>query len=403
MKKLLFIMDTFPLGGISKSLLALLHQIEGQYDIDFLLMKKEGIFIPLIPQSVNVISDVLEIEFRNPHPKKVFKNMFTMKFSRWVAWCEFSVRCLWARLIGGLPKMVCTMDEYIGKFSRPLKTHYDAAIAYQGGRCIYYLVENVDADVKIGYVHSNYSVNETDYMLKPSDSKFFPKLDYLVTISQICRESLWNEFPLLKERCWVIENICTPQMIHSMASQGESYADGFEGVRLVSMGRFDIQIKGIDFALEACQIMKSKGVAFKWYWLGEGEQRSQLEEMIRKAELEDVFILLGVKTNPYPYIKDADIYVQPSRIEGKSVALDEVKALAKPIVVTNFSTVYDQFIDGETALVSKMDPLDIVDKIELLIKNESLRHELVENLKKENVGNEEQAEFFKTLLEVKRI
>ena len=117
----------------------------------------------------------------------------------------------------------------------------------------------------------------------------------------------------------------------------------------------------------------------------------------------DKFFLLGAKTNPYPYIKDADIYVQPSRFEGKSVALDEVKALAKPIVVTNFSTVYDQFIDGETALVSKMDPFDIADKIELLIKNESLRHELVENLKKENVGNEEQAEFFKTLLEVKRI
>lgn len=403
MKKLLFIMDTFPLGGISKSLLALLHQIEGQYDIDFLLMKKEGIFIPLIPQSVNVISDVLEIEFRNPHPKKVFKNMFTMKFSRWVAWCEFSVRCLWARLIGGLPKMVCTMDEYIGKFSRPLKTHYDAAIAYQGGRCIYYLVENVDADVKIGYVHNDYSASKVDWMMKASDEKYFPHIDRIVTISPECKASLHREFPGLKNRCVVVENICSPKMIKSMSSKGISFDDDYKGTRLVTMGRLDINQKGIDYAIAACRVLKDRGVEFKWYFLGDGSSRLQVEELIKEANVMDKFFLLGAKTNPYPYIKDADIYVQPSRFEGKSVALDEVKALAKPIVVTNFSTVYDQFIDGETALVSKMDPLDIVDKIELLIKNESLRHELVENLKKENVGNEEQAEFFKTLLEVKRI
>ncbi len=396
-------MDTFPLGGISKSLLALFHQIEGQYDIDFLLMKKEGIFIPLIPKSVNVISDVLETEFRNPHPKNVFKNLFAMKFSRWLSWCGFSIRCLCARLLGGLPKMVCTMDEYIGKFSRPLNTHYDAAIAYQGGRCIYYLIENVDADVKIGYVHSNYSVNKTDNMLKPADSKFFPKLDYIVTISQTCLESLLKEFHLLKERCLVIENICSPQMILSMANQGESYADGFDGVRLASMGRFDIHIKGMDLALEACKIMKSEGIVFKWYWLGDGEQRSQLEEMIRKAELEDVFILLGTKTNPYPYIKDADIYVQPSRIEGKSVALDEVKALARPIVVTNFDSVGDQFTDNQNAILCDINAQDLAEAITSLIEDNNLRSSLVENLTNEKVGNEEQAEFFKTLLEVKRI
>ena len=403
MKRLLFIMDTFPLGGISKSLLALFHQIEGQYDIDFLLMRKEGLFVSLIPESVDVITDVLEEEFRDPHPKNIIKNFFAMKFGRWMSWCWYSTRCSLSRVVGGLAKMVCTMDEYIGKHSRPLNKHYDAAIAYQGGRCIYYLVENVDADVKIGYVHSNYSVNKTDYILKPSDSKYFPKLDYLVTISQTCLESLWKEFPILKERCLVIENICSPKMIFSMASQGESYTDCVDGVRLVSMGRFDIHIKGMDLALEACKIMKSEGVAFRWYWLGEGEQRSQLEEMIRKAGVEDVFILLGAKTNPYPYIKDADIYVQPSRIEGKSVALDEVKALARPIVVTNFDSVGDQFTDRQNAIICEINAQSLAKAIMSLIRDDKHRASLVENLQKEKVGNEEQAELFKALLDTKRI
>lgn len=396
-------MDTFPLGGISKSLLALFHQIEEQYDIDFLLMKKEGIFVPLIPESVNVITDVIEQEFRDPHPKNVIKNLFAMKFSWWVSWCGYSMRCSLARIVGGLPKMVCTMDEYIGKHSRPINKHYDAAIAYQGGRCIYYLVENVDADVKIGYVHNDYSASEVDFRMKSSDEKYYPKLDRIVTISSECIASLYCEFPNLKNKCVVVENICSPKMINTMAATGRSFDDGYKGIRLITMGRLDINQKGIDYAIAACRILKERGLDFKWYFLGDGIERPLVELLIREAEVVDTFILLGAKINPYSYIKEADIYVQPSRFEGKSVALDEVKALAKPIVVTNFTTVLDQFVDKTTALVAEMDPIDIANKIEKLIENIELRDLLVRNLQKEKVGNEEQAEFFKTLLEVKRI
>lgn len=403
MKKLLFIMDTFPLGGISKSLLALFNEIEGQYDIDFLLMQKEGLFVPLIPKSINILPCVLEPEFRNPHPKNIICNFGTMKFSRWLLWLEYSMRCTLSKLTGGLKKMVCTMDEFIGKHSRPLGHHYDAAIAYQGGRCIYYLVENVYADIKIGYVHSNYSVNQTDYMLKPSDIKYFPQLDYIVTISQICLKSLYNEFPTIKDRCLMIENICSPKMIKAMAQKGDTYEDKYSGVRLVSMGRFDIHIKGMDIAIKACRILKSAGINFHWYWLGEGEQRNQLESMIREAGVQDVFILLGAKTNPYNYIKDADIYIQPSRIEGKSVALDEVKALAKPIVVTNFKSVLDQFTNRQNALICDIDAKSLSDSIIELLNNKELRDSLVNNLKQEKVGNEEQAEIFESLLNNRHI
>ena len=121
--------------------------------------------------------------------------------------------------------------------------------------------------------------------------------------------------------------------------------------------------------------------------------------MIRDAGIEDLFILMGVKVNPYPYIADADIYVQPSRVEGKSVALDEVKALSKPIVVTNFPSVYDQFTDEKTALIAKMDPSDIADKIIRLINEPETRQKLINNLKAEKVGNEEQVQIFESLLQ----
>lgn len=138
-KELLFVMDTFPLGGITKSLLALFSQIEGDYNIDFLLMRKEGLFVPLIPSSVNVISDLLPVEFRNPHPKEVFRNLTKMQFRQWMKWVNYSLICSIARLKGGQIAMVNAMDMWIAKNTPCINKKYDAAIAYQGGRCIYYI------------------------------------------------------------------------------------------------------------------------------------------------------------------------------------------------------------------------------------------------------------------------
>lgn len=400
-KKLLFIMDTFPVGGIAKSLLSLFSEIDGKYDIDFLIMEKSGLLIPLIPKDINVLPELLKREFRNPHPKYVFKNLKTLKFKEWLKWVGYSISCCFARLTGGLHKHICTMDVYIGKHTKKIDKHYDAAIAYAGGRCIYYLVENVDADVKIGYVHSDYLVNETDFMLYNADKKYYPKLDKIVTISQKCLQSLNQKFPDLESKCCVVENICSVKNIRDMAERGESYTDNFEGFRISSLVRFDIQTKGLDIALESAKILKEKGKSFRWYIIGDGGQRPTLERMVAENKLENEFVLLGAKVNPYGYLKDSDIYAQTSRIEGKSVSLDEAKALAKPIVVTCFPSVYDQFKDGENALIAEMTAQGVADKISMLMEDKNLREKLTENLLNEKVGNEEQAQVFESLLEKK--
>lgn len=401
MKRILFIMDTFPLGGISKSLLALLNEIEDKYDVDLLLMEKSGLFVPLIPNWVHVIDSPMEASFRNPHPKGFVRAFRNLSFGRFLAWCDFSLRCILGRLTGGLAGQVNAMDVWLGRHTETIVGHYDAAIAYQGGRCIYYLVEKIDADVKIGYVHSNYSVNPTDNMLKPADSVYFPQLDTIVTISEVCKESLIKEFPELRSKVVVVENICSQRMINSMANEGGSFEDDFDGVRIVSLGRIDIKVKGLDMIIEACKILKENGLKFRWYWLGDGAQRCELEQMIKNAGVQDVLILAGAKVNPYPFVKDADLYVQPSRVEGKSVALDEVKALHKPIVVTKFGSVYDQFTDGENALIAEIDPRDVAAKIMYMIDHPDVMCNLSNNLSAEKKSNEGQSVIFESLLSKK--
>ena len=109
-------------------------------------------------------------------------------------------------------------------------------------------------------------------------------------------------------------------------------------------------------------------------------------------DIEDEIIFLGVRTNPYPYIRESDIVVHPSKFEGRSIALDEAKLLCKPIVVTNFSTVGDQFTNGHNATICGMNPQSIASSILELITNHERRQIYVENLKAEAHDNTSEIE-----------
>ena len=109
--------------------------------------------------------------------------------------------------------------------------------------------------------------------------------------------------------------------------------------------------------------------------------------MIEQWSLQDTVTFAGITPNPYPYIKSADIFVHPSQFEGKSIALDEAKLLCKPVVVTNFSTVHDQFKDKVNATICEMNPVAIANAIETLIKDKALCEKYVSCLKTHQTDN----------------
>ena len=134
--------------------------------------------------------------------------------------------------------------------------------------------------------------------------------------------------------------------------------------------------KGIDVAVDACRILKERGLSFRWHIYGDGSLRRELEMQIAASGLGDVMILHGTVSNPYPYIKAAAVIVQPSRWEGKSVVLDEAKLLGKAIVVTNYSSVSDQVCHGETGWVVEMTPEAIANGIAYVLHDSELRTHL---------------------------
>ena len=157
-------------------------------------------------------------------------------------------------------------------------------------------------------------------------------------------------------------------------------------VSLLTIGRF-CNAKRMDEIPQICKRIRESGVDAKWYLIGFGGDEALIRQRISEAGAEDYVIILGKKENPYPYIKACDIYVQPSRYEGKSVAVREAQILGKPVIITNYATAASQLKDGVDGVIVPMDIYACADGIIKVIMNKRLQETLIENTKKTDYTN----------------
>lgn len=382
-KNILFVINNLHCGGAEKGLISLLETIDySMYNVDLFLFKHEGLFFNKIPKQVNLLEEPYEYQYFDMSIKtaindSIKKGRIDIAFSRVCAGYIFNVEKNRARCEQRVWK-------YISKSLKNINKQYDVAIGYLEKNPIFFCIDKVNANKKIGFIHNDYDKLGMDPNI---DIEYFDKLDHIVTVSEECANVLKQRFPMYKKKIEVMYNIVSPNVINNMSLESIDFSE--KGIKLVSVGRLNNQ-KGFEMAVEACKFIIESGYDVKWYVLGEGEERSKLEQRIKENNLQEIFILLGMKENPYPYIREADIYVQPSRFEGKSIAIDEAKILHKPIVVTNFSTAKDQIRNEENGLIVDMNSQSIFEGIKKLINDKELRSNLIENLTKESLGTEKE-------------
>lgn len=379
-KKILFVIPSLRSGGAEKSLITLLSLFDYEkYDVDLLSFRRDGLFYDKIPSKVNVIKDTKDYEMFDGDAKAALvyflkKGKLSSAFDRLkYAGNSLSENDRWELLKKQLPE---------------INDKYDCVIGYLEGNASYYAADYANTDKRICYVHSDIKKLGIN---KAANSAAFEKCNAIVTVSKACADSIADEFPFARSKINVIENITSTKLLRKSAKEEEAFKKNENEKIILTVGRFS-QPKGIDLAVKASAILKEKGYRFKWYHIGTGELKEEIEALIVSCGVEENFILLGERSNPYPYIGQCDIYVQPSRYEGKSIAIDEAKCLCRPIVTTNFTTVADQIENGANGLVCEMNEKDIAEKVELLFKDENLRRKLTRNLMNEKTGNEEEIE-----------
>ena len=387
MKKVLFVLYSLNIGGAEKSLVNLLNELPpDRYEVDLLLFQKEGSFLKQVPQWVHVV-EAPEAINRLYGPMQKAGKYLPVKAGG----------ILLARLLRRTRKSQFgwRWKHVFAKCIPQIKKHYDVAVAYAGSENMYLIADKVDADRRIVFIHNDYRTAE--YSAK-YDAPYFEKMDAIVSISRKCVDVLADEFPQHRHKLLYLENITSSTGVRTRAKEFAPVEYQTGKPIVLSVGRLSPQ-KGFDWAIEAASILAKRGVAFVWYILGTGSLRETLQAQINESGLQNQFVLLGARDNPYPYMKHCDVLVQSSRYEGKSVVLDEAKMLMKPIVATAYPTVRDQVLEGCEGIITELNPTAIADGVQRMLEDDALRNQIVRYLSEHEYGNQAEVEKYMQLLD----
>jgi glycosyltransferase involved in cell wall biosynthesis len=385
-RKILFVIDSLDCAGAEKSLVTLLSLMDYRaYNVDLLLFGYGGILQKLVPKEVNILPPLRYTLFSNMHiGESIFCSVKNAEFGMLSSRIKYSLQLRKKKYSNAQKARV--FWESVSNVIEENPYEYDIAISYAQGVPTFYVAEKVRAKTKFAWVNVSYKLDEGDKFFQ---QRYYDKFNRIVAVSDKTKDIFLETFPSYHDRIQVIYDINNPEMIADMAEIGNGFDDDFEGIRILTIGRLAHQ-KGYDIALAACKKLMEEGLNFRWYALGKGPLKEQIERYIVENNLSNHFYLLGVKENPYPYIKNADIYVQTSRFEGFGLAIAEARMLNVPVVTTEFDAVYSQMIHEKNGLVVKMDPDSVSEGILKLINDPGLREYIVKFLQTEKKGNIEE-------------
>lgn len=384
MKKVLFVLKDMNVGGVEKSLISLLNEMDlKKYKVTVLLLKNQGGFLDAIPKEVEVKVlekyEMTESWVNNP-PLLEIKKLLSMKHFDMAF--KLFVGYIWYKLSRNMTLYYKMAFSEINS----MEEEYDIAIAFTSiiSYLTYFVKYKVKAPIKVGWIH--FDVNKLN-MDKKTTFSLHKDLDKIYVVSMESYENFVGMFPKLKEKCEVKYNIISKKYIDQMSKEkimDSAFNSNYDGIRIITLGRLSKE-KGQDIVPEVALRLKEYGVDFKWYLIGDGNLRQELEREIDIKGLKENVILLGTKTNPYPYLAKSDIYVQTSVHEGFCISLAEARFLYLPIVSTEFSGAREQIRNRVTGSIVKRDVKEIHKEVLELILNEERRVQYRYNLRKESM------------------
>ena len=384
-------------GGAERSLLGLLNAIDtNKVSVDLFLNQHTGAFLPFIPPNINVLPEI-------PAYSAIERPMLSiLKEGHWGV--------LLGRIIGKLRykrylhKIGKNRDgsasQYVFDGVLPFLPslrcfgHYDLAISFLDPPHI--VQEKVDARIKMEWIHADWSTVEVNENLVASR---WGKNDFIVSISESVTLRFLKRFPQFKNKIIEIHNILSSSFVRSQGYLKDNTSEMItEGITLCSVGRI-VYAKNFDNIPHIARYLRNRGLEFHWYVVGPGNHES-IDATSRENRVDDCVHFVGPKSNPYPWMKACDIYVQPSRYEGHSVTVREAQILGKPVIITNYPTAKSQIQDGVDGVICPMDNESIADAIISLANDKQKRARLVEYVSSHDYGNEKEVEKIYQLLNI---
>lgn len=396
-KKILICAHGMNIGGAERSLLDMLHCLDyDRVQVELFLYRHEGEWMDQIPAQVKLLAQIPQYACLAIPMKDVLK--------------KGQLGILLGRLTGKIKAnsyekkhnivesavAIEYSHKYTGRFMPPIRsdTEYDLAISFLTPH--YFVMDKVRAKKKIAWIHTDYTSIAVD---AESELKMWEKYDTIVSISDKCTESFLKIFPSLKDKIILIENVLAEGLVRLRADRDVSEEmPSIPGqVRILSIGRYSYQ-KNFDQVPEICAMLRDMGCGVKWYLIGYGNAED-IEKNRKLFHVEDSVILLGKKENPYPYIKACDVYIQPSRYEGKAVTVREAQMLHKPVIITAFATAPSQLENNVDGIIVPMDNKGCAQGIRDILGNQELLDGLVRATRERDYSNKEGLNRLYTIME----
>ena len=377
MRKVLFVINTLGVGGAEKALLEMLEFLrDRELSIDLYVLLGRGELMGRVPAHVRLLNrrrdcgSVLDKAGRRALAARSAACFF--RYGHWAGKLGAVARSLPAMVRRGRLQPDKLLWPVIAAGARRPEEPYDAAVAWVEGGSAYFVARHVRAKRKIAVVHIDYG--RSGYT-RAMDGDCWAAFQRIFVVSEEIRAPFLRVHPACAEKLRVLPNLIDPAAIRRRSAEPGGFADGWQGPRLLTVGRLTYQ-KGFDLAIQAMRILKDRGYEARWYVLGEGELRSSLEKQIAALGLEEDFLLLGAVENPYPYYAQADIYVHATRFEGRSIAIQEAQSLGRPMVVSDCSGNRLQVTDGQDGLLCPLEPAVIAQAVGALLDDPDLRRRL---------------------------
>ena len=393
---ILIFSQAMELGGVERSLLGLLDAIDyDRYDVDLFLMRHSGELMPYLNPKANLLPEI-------PQYASLAVPMASLVKSG-------QLGVLRGRLGGKLAarrfdrkdpsdKPSVTALTYSHKHTLPVMPQisgktYDLAISFLTPH--YFARQRVQAEKYAAWIHTDYTALTFD---RVAELAMWEGYDAICGVSEQASRGFQAVFPELAGKVQTIENILPKELICKQAAALQTDLPSGGAKILLSVGRF-CEAKNFDNVPDICRRLVADGLDVKWYLIGYGGDEPLIRQKIDEAGMEERIIILGKKDNPYPYMRVCDLYVQPSRYEGKAVTVREAQLLGKPVVITDYATSGSQLEDGVDGVIVPMDNAGCAAGIAALLRDPARMQQLSENCAKRDYTNSAEVEKIYALME----
>lgn len=397
-KPRIFINMTYmEVGGAERALLGLLNALDtNRVDVDLFINQHTGEFMKLIPEKINLLPEIKSYSLiRKPIVESVKKGKWGIAIARLVARNKYKHEVS-ERKIEGCSNHYA-MDQVIKHLPSLYDLgEYDLALSFIDPSHIIH--EKVLAKKRLEWLHTDFTaLNIDDRCVE----RTWGRDDYIVAVSHDMAERFKEKYPQYASKVIVIENILSPESVRMEAANGKAFEmeNCGEAIKILSIGRICYE-KHFDIIPDVAVLLKQNGLMFEWFIVGPGDA-SEIMERASELGVDSYIHFVGKKDNPYPYIKACDIYVQPSRREGKSVTVREAQIMCKPVIITRYPTSGSQVQDGVDGLICEMDKEGVAGAIIKLVNDVECRNRLCDYLSSHDYGNEGEVEKIYKLIDDK--